>query len=75
MTNSYVFYEVANSYELVRPHSYDFVLFLWGVGLGAGLGVVICMNSYKFDSSLNAYDFSHNVLIRMNKFVWISHTS
>ncbi len=48
MTNSYVFYEVVNSYELVRPHSYDFVLFLWGVGLGAGLAMVICMNSYKF---------------------------
>ncbi len=25
---SYVFYEVANSYEFVRPHSYDFVRFL-----------------------------------------------
>ncbi len=24
-TNSYVFYEVANSYEFVRPHSYDLV--------------------------------------------------
>ncbi len=26
--NSYVFYEVANSYEFVRPHSYDFVRFV-----------------------------------------------
>ncbi len=24
-TNLYVFYEVANSYEFLRPHSYDFV--------------------------------------------------
>ncbi len=26
--NSYVFYEVANSYEFVRPHSYDLVRFV-----------------------------------------------
>jgi len=27
MTNLYVFYEVANSYKFIRPHSYDFVRF------------------------------------------------
>ncbi len=26
--NSYIFYEVANSYEFVRPHSYKFIRFL-----------------------------------------------
>ncbi len=26
--NLYVFYEVANSYEFVRPHSYDLVRFV-----------------------------------------------
>ncbi len=26
--NSYVFYEVANSYEFVRPHLYDLVRFV-----------------------------------------------
>ncbi len=26
--NSYIFYEVANSYEFVRPHSYDLVRFV-----------------------------------------------
>ncbi len=46
MTNLYVFYEVANSYDLLR-----FVRFLWGVGLGAGLGVVLRMNSYEFATS------------------------
>ncbi len=25
-TNLYIFYEVANSYEFVRPHSYDFCM-------------------------------------------------
>ncbi len=25
--NSYIFYEVANSYEFVRPHSYKFIRF------------------------------------------------
>ncbi len=43
--NSYVFYEVANSYEFVRPHSYDLSKPQWRVGLGAGLGVG---HSYKF---------------------------
>ncbi len=38
-TNSYVFYEVANSYEFVRPHLYDLSKPQWRVGLGAGLGV------------------------------------
>ncbi len=28
-TNLYAFYEVANSYEFVRPHSYDFVRFVY----------------------------------------------
>ncbi len=28
MTNSYVFYMVANSYKFVQLHSYDFVRFL-----------------------------------------------
>ncbi len=51
MTNSYAFYEVANLYEFIRPHLYDFVCFLWGVGLGAGLGVVIRTNSYEFATS------------------------
>ncbi len=27
-SNAFVFYEVANSYEFVRPHSYDLVRFL-----------------------------------------------
>ncbi len=26
--NSYIFHEVANSYELEQPHSYDFVRFV-----------------------------------------------
>ncbi len=26
--NSYIFYKVANSYEFVRPHSYDLVRFV-----------------------------------------------
>ncbi len=38
MTNSYIFYKAANSHEFVHSHSYDFVMFLWEVGLGAGLG-------------------------------------
>ncbi len=43
--NSYIFYEVANLYELVRPHSYNLSKPQWRVGLGAGLGVG---HSYKF---------------------------
>ncbi len=39
----YVFYEVANSYEFVRPCLYNFVWFVWlpqwRADLGAGLGV------------------------------------
>ncbi len=38
MTNSYIFYKAANSHEFVHSHSYNFVMFLWEVGLGAGLG-------------------------------------
>ncbi len=34
-----IFYEVANSYEFVQPHSYDLSKPQWRVGLGAGLGV------------------------------------
>ncbi len=33
-------------YEFVRPHSDDFTRFLWVLSLGAGLGVVLCMNLY-----------------------------
>ncbi len=39
MTNLYIFYEVANSYEFVQPHSYDLSKPQWRVGLGAGLDV------------------------------------
>ncbi len=45
MTNSYVFYEVANSYDLTRTILHDLSKPQWWVGLGAGLGVG---NSYKF---------------------------
>ncbi len=51
VTNSYIFYLVANSYKFVQSHLYDFVWFLWGVGLGAGLGMVLCTNSYVFATS------------------------
>ncbi len=44
-TNSYVFYEVANSYDLTRTILYDLSKPQWRVGLGAGLGVG---HSYKF---------------------------
>ncbi len=49
--NSYLFYKVADSNRFVQPHSYDFVRFLWGVGLGAELGVVLHMNSYEIATS------------------------
>ncbi len=51
MANSYVFYRVANLYEFIQPHSYDFVQLLWGVSLGVGLGVVIHTISYEFATS------------------------
>ncbi len=44
MTNSYIFYEVANSYEYVQPHWYDLSKPKRRVGLGPGLGVG---HSYK----------------------------
>ncbi len=44
-TNSYIFYEVANSYEFVWPHSYDLAKPQWRVDLGVTLGVG---RSYKF---------------------------
>ncbi len=43
--NSYVFYKVANSYNLIRTILYDLSKPQWQVGLGAGLGVG---HSYKF---------------------------
>ncbi len=44
-TNSYVFYEVANSYDLTRTILYDLSKPQWRVGLGAGLDVG---HLYKF---------------------------
>ncbi len=38
-SNSYIFNEVANSYEFVQPHLYDLSKPQWLVGLGAELGV------------------------------------
>ncbi len=43
--NSYIFYEVANSYDLTRTIYYDLSKPQWWLGLGAGLGVG---HSYKF---------------------------
>ncbi len=45
MTNSFVFYEVANSYDLTRTILYDLSKPQWRVGLGAGFGVG---HSYRF---------------------------
>ncbi len=44
-SNLYIFYEVANSYDLTRTILYDLSKPQWRVGLGAGLGVGY---SYKF---------------------------
>ncbi len=44
-TNSYIFYEVANSSKFLRTHSYDLSKPQWQVRLGAGLSVG---HSYKF---------------------------
>ncbi len=43
--NSYIFYEVANSYDLTCTILYDLSKPQWREGLGAGLDVG---NSYKF---------------------------
>ncbi len=77
MTNSYVFYEVANSYDLTRTILYDLSKPQWWVGLGAGLGVG---HSYKFIRIVQLvkckciwqkpYEF---VQVRLYKFIWISH--
>ncbi len=39
--NSYIFYEVANSYDLTHTILYDFSKPQWWVGLGAALGAYV----------------------------------
>jgi len=57
-TNLYIFYEVANLFDLTRMNLYDLSKPQWWVGLGAGLGVG---HSYKFmriwQFVKNTYDF------------------
>ncbi len=57
-TKSYVFYEVANSYDLTHMILYDWSRPQWWVGLGAGLGVG---HSYKFIW-----------IVQLVKYVWFS---
>ncbi len=70
---SYVFYEVANSYDLTWMILYDLSKPQWWVGLGAGLGVG---HSYKFiriGNLLNTYDLAKIIWICTSEVVRISH--
>ncbi len=61
MTNSYIFYEVANSilYDLSKP--------LWRVGLGAGLGVG---HLYKFIRIVQLVKYVRFGKNHMNLYKW-----
>ncbi len=66
-TNSYVFYEVANSYGLTRTILYDLSKPQWRVGLGAGLGVGL---SYKFIRIVQLVKYVRFGKNRMNLYKW-----
>ncbi len=52
--NSYIFYEVANSYEFVRPHSYKFIRFLLNRTYFTSCQIVwICTNDLHLTPPLN----------------------
>ncbi len=58
MTNMYVFYEVANLYDLTRTILYNLSRPQWRVCLGAGLGVD---HSYEFIP-----------IVKLVKYLWFS---
>ena len=66
--NSYEFYEVANSYEFIRPHSYEFVRFL--LNRTYFTNCPIRMNSYEWPTPDPAPKPTHHVgLDKSYKFV------
>ncbi len=69
ISHSYIFYEVANSYEFIRPHSYDFEDLSrpqW-LGLGAGLGVG---HLYKFIQIVQLVKYVRFSKNHMNLYKW-----
>ncbi len=69
-TKSYVFYEVANSYDLTMI-LYDLSRPQWWVGLGAGLGVG---HSYKFIwiVQLVKYVWKLYEFVRVKSYEWVT---
>ncbi len=66
-TNSYVFYEVANSYDLTHMILYGLSRPQWRVGLGAGLGVGHLYKFIRIVQLVKYVRFSKN---RMNLYEW-----
>ncbi len=67
-TNSYVFYKVANLYDLTCTILYDLSRLQWQVGLGAGLGVG---RSYKFIGIVQLVKYVRFSKNRMNLYEWV----
>ncbi len=66
-TNSYVFYEVYNSYDLTHTILYDLSRPQWRVGLRARLGVG---HSYKFVRIVQLVKYVQFSRNRMNLYEW-----
>ncbi len=78
--NSFILYEVANSYEFVRPHLYEFIWFL--LNRMYFTSSPINMNLYEWPTSNTApiptchwgLDKSYKIVqVRSYEFIWISH--